>query len=1050
MKKKNILLTYIKRTLLIVVGLVIVTFISVYFLDVYKASASDFNNKYEDSYWTNLESNGFIGYDAWQAEIDATLASLDSTNSAYKVPYAANATDVQKIQAARYKEELTKIYNSISNKNAQVQAAYEAKLAEIGDIKLIDFQAKYRDENFYKKEVMNNGKYRLLLNVISTEFVLEELGANGEVVSTWNSNPTDKDPQALGNQQSTIMNVTFVNGDKTATISPLTYSTYTHSIYASKTEQIIPNYYIKEVKDESGKTTAVQVYYIMEQRGINYGWFPEYITTARLKELIERCNQRVAEYAAENGGAYRKDSSKKEITKFSLTGMKKPEYTQAAIDLWDQVFKNAYKKHDVNSTALGEEVYYLPSYEYLKGNQLNALYRFLYEWCGYTFEDLEQDLIAQYNMEEKLGVKEEERVNTSVESLGTSPRVEIAIEYSLNENGLGVLIPGNSVKTNTNANGEPYEVTNIDVLPYFTSVSRAENADGYAVIPDGSGAILEFDNDKANYPSYSKRIYSSDVTFTSYTLTASTTDILLPMYAYVFTGDVNHNAKAMVVEALDGAAQVTLKADTSNRGKNTFNYAYYNIIYRESQRIVIGTSKFNRNATTQYTKNAVTCDYSFNYMCLDTNKYEANYTGVAKFYRELLIERSKDEAGNAALSTANDTTKNVVIDLTVLGSYSFHDNFLGVGYTNYDSLTTTEQLNAMINEVLAIDELNNRMSLNVYYMGWREEGLKDVSFETIKVSKEIGGKKKLLDAIKNSKSNVTIYPYLEFVEYQEYQKSFGKNHYTARDVGGSYSIKYPYELNSNVFNKKQDAIMALSPAYYTAFASTLAKNYSKTLGVDTIALNGLGSTLSGNYRKNKEVFKVNAVIEQLKSFEILKDSGVNKFAVESPYAYAFEYVSSAYNVPYQSTQYEILDYTVPFYQLVVNGLFDYTGESINANIEKGIAEQLMRCIETGSNLAFTFTYDDSAELIQTNYNTYYYTYYSRWLQDVENCYNQLEGLGIYDCELTAHERLDNNVYRVTYTNETGKVVKIILNYQRTTWTMPGTNTRIPAKSYYVE
>lgn len=45
--------------------------------------------------------------------------------------------------------------------------------------------------------------------------------------------------------------------------------------------------------------------------------------------------------------------------------------------------------------------------------------------------------------------------------------------------------------------------------------------------------------------------------------------------------------------------------------------------------------------------------------------------------------------------------------------------------------------------------------------------------------------------------------------------------------------------------------MVLSPAYYTAFATTLAKEYSKTLGIQTLSLTGLGSQLSGNYRKTK-------------------------------------------------------------------------------------------------------------------------------------------------------------------------------------------------------
>ena len=142
------------------------------------------------------------------------------------------------------------------------------------------------------------------------------------------------------------------------------------------------------------------------------------------------------------------------------------------------------------------------------------------------------------------------------------------------------MIPGNSVKTNKNQNGDSYMVTGITVLPYFTSVKYNEEQ-GYMVIPDGSGAIMNFDNGKSNYTAYSKRIYSTDLSFTSYTLTTSTNDLMFPMYAYVFTEETEtKKPTAVIVEVTEGAAQVRLSADTSNRAGNSFNYANYSIVFR--------------------------------------------------------------------------------------------------------------------------------------------------------------------------------------------------------------------------------------------------------------------------------------------------------------------------------------------------------------------------------------------------------------------------------------------------------------------------------------
>ena len=61
-----------------------------------------------------------------------------------------------------------------------------------------------------------------------------------------------------------------------------------------------------------------------------------------------------------------------------------------------------------------------------------------------------------------------------------------------------------------------------------------------------------------------------------------------------------------------------------------------------------------------------------------------------------------------------DTTDKAVLDLEILGSYSYKDNFLGIGYTAKDSLTTVDQLQTIIDEIL-----------NDFYKGRDREFWKD-------------------------------------------------------------------------------------------------------------------------------------------------------------------------------------------------------------------------------------------------------------------------------------------------------------------------------------
>ena len=93
----------------------------------------------------------------------------------------------------------------------------------------------------------------------------------------------------------------------------------------------------------------------------------------------------------------------------------------------------------------------------------------------------------------------------------------------------------------------------------------------------------------------------------------------------------------------------------------------------------------------------------------------------------------------------------------------------------------------------------------------------------------------------------------------------------------------------------------------------------------------------------------------------------------------------------------------------------------------------MHVIETGSNLAYTFTYESSDKLLQTDYKSYFYTLYSNWVTDVEYMYETLDELNIYKGTLYAHERLDESIYKVTY-KVNNKDVVVYLNYSRNNYT----------------
>ena len=437
-------------------------------------------------------------------------------------------------------------------------------------------------------------------------------------------------------------------------------------------------------------------------------------------------------------------------------------------------------------------------------------------------------------------------------------------------------------------------------------------------------------------------------------------------------------------------------------------------------------------------------DISVDFRFLGKEVVQNGYSGVAKEYRELLIDRYD-------MHDKYDETEDLVIDIDVIGGYDFKNNIFGIVYKDKDTLTTFAQLKEMIRDI----ENSGFEYINVFYKGWRKEGLIDASYKNIKVYDKLGNLNTLKEV--NDISGVTVYPYVNFGVINKYQESFGSNHYNTRNVIGEIITVYPYDLQSNIWDKKAQKINIVSPRYYQAFAQSLADNYAQLFRVNkdnevlsNISLDSIGSVLTGDYQKNQEMFKINAVYEQISALDIIKNAGITNINLYRPYDYAFPYVSNAKEIPYDSTQYQILDYSIPFYQLVVNGLFDYSGESINANSEDGTTRHILRILETGSNASFTFTYEGSEVLLTTEYNNYYYTEYSKWLEDVEAVYNAYHKAGIEGLRLVQHQYIEQNVSRVTYRSDNGKVeVQILINNAPTSYYDPVTGISVQAYDFKV-
>ena len=115
--------------------------------------------------------------------------------------------------------------------------------------------------------------------------------------------------------------------------------------------------------------------------------------------------------------------------------------------------------------------------------------------------------------------------------------------------------------------------TEVTLMSSFGAADDTE--DGYFVIPDGSGALVRFNNNRTmDTNAYQQRVYGPDVTVVPTSRGAVAEQIYLPVY-----GIVKEN-NAMLVVASKGDSNAYLSAQVSRQSNSSYNLCNFTFILR--------------------------------------------------------------------------------------------------------------------------------------------------------------------------------------------------------------------------------------------------------------------------------------------------------------------------------------------------------------------------------------------------------------------------------------------------------------------------------------
>ncbi len=571
---------------------------------------------------------------------------------------------------------------------------------------------------------------------------------------------------------------------------------------------------------------------------------------------------------------------------------------------------------------------------------------------------------------------------------------KIPVEYTLKEDCLSARIVTSEIEESEESTGK--KLLEISLLPNMTAFGPEDN--GYYVVPDGSGALINFNNGKTNaksYSAYTARVYGEDITSVPVNKPVVTKNVYLPMY-----GAVSDEGNGMLAVIHKGDSNATLSANVSGLSKSSYNIcsAYFTVRTTD-------TYYMNLEPLTVFEKGEIkTPELEMKFY--PVYEKELDYVDIAGKYREYLI--NEEDVSKAQ----ND----IFLYLDIYGGAEKVEPVLGIPVKQKKSLTSYSQAQEIVGTLIG----NGAENIVVSYNNWTDDGIENkVDFKN-KPSSELGSKKQFKSMLSYFKENdVSFYPVVENKTFES-----GNGYWTFSDTAlrasGQYSRQISYNLAYGTKNELEDAVSLLSPSVFEKMFSKLCKNYAKA-GFEGVCIGELTSVLFGDYGKDPVVR--DEMMNNIEQGLAKCSDDIGSVLAKTANAYTFPYTDHITNVPLTSSKFDIFDKDIPFYQIVMHGVIPYSTTPINGSAD---SEQLfLKAVATGSNLHFDMIYEETSELKDTEYDNYFYANYYYWTETASGEYKLLRDIleGVKDEYITSYTE-DGDVSVTGYSNGT----EITVNY----------------------
>ncbi len=523
---------------------------------------------------------------------------------------------------------------------------------------------------------------------------------------------------------------------------------------------------------------------------------------------------------------------------------------------------------------------------------------------------------------------------------------------------------------------------------------------GYIFLPDGSGALMRFQDNTTSLSTYIGDVYGADLSTNTYHYRYQNPYVPMKDPSMPVFGVAHGNRQAaFVAYATQGAEFMEIIASPHNN-RTPYNYVYSRFTYNQLYQQIYNQSGAGY-PTLFEERNHYDIRLKYDFLQGDgsTDGYPADYVGMAKKYRDHLIEYD-------ILQDNLIESEEMPIRLDFIMSDAMN-NLIG---TRDVVVTTIDQ----VDEILTKLHTSGIKNINSGLYGYQKGGITLGDKDRPNWINAIGTKRDFERVIENMNDlGIDVSLALDYVSIYEEQMSLLGN--ASKHLNGWYI--------------REHLIREVGPVSDMYFARpTLVASWMKSheksvrsLGMQSLTYAGMTNQLYGDYGRNE--IDIHGVIDLYQNtLDTLKET----YAINAinPNQYLWAQVSRYLQSPMFTSQYLIQTDTVPFLQLVLNGSMEVY--ATYANFSFYTETDILRMIDYNVYPSFILTHDPSYELISTNSSNFYSTEFNLYEEMIHHMYNRMNGA--YESVLGS-QWVDRLVVAPgVIVNQYANGVEIVINY----------------------